>query len=202
MANWLRPHLPEARMTRIDLPAGDTLPTPTDFDGFIITGSAAGVYDDVPWMAPLRDLLVALRAAQRPVFGICFGHQIMADVWGGRAEKAGTGYVIGARRYELGDGAMNTHVAHQDQVTRVPPGARVTASAPYCPVGGLAYDFPALSVQFHPEYQEDYIDDVIELVGGDLMSPEEISAAKASLGGDVSIDLYASETAAFFRAHI
>lgn len=202
VANWLRPHLPEAEMIRIDLPAGDTLPSPEDFDGYVITGSEMGVYDETPWMTPLRDFLAAVREKRRPVFGICFGHQIMADAWGGQAEKVEKGFILGAQRYDLRGVKAKAHVAHQDQVTRVPPGAEIVASAPYCPVGGLVYDFPALSVQFHPEHWEGFVDDIIEMVGEDLMSPEEIAAAKASLRGEVPTDLYGPEAAAFFRAHV
>jgi GMP synthase-like glutamine amidotransferase len=202
LATWLQPHLPEAEMTRIDLPAGQKLPEPQDFDGYAITGSEMGVYDETQWMTPLRDFLAAVREAERPVFGICFGHQIMADAWGGRAEKVEQGFVLGARRYDLGGDAAKAHVAHQDQVTRVPPGAQVIASASYCPVGGLVYEFPALSVQFHPEYGEGFIDDLIDIDGEGLMSPGEIAAAKASLRGEVSNDLFGPETAAFFRCHV
>ena len=202
VANWLQPHLPEAEMTHIDLHARDTLPSPGDFDGYVITGSEMGVYDETLWMRPLRDFLAALRETRRPVFGICFGHQIMADVWGGQAEKVERGFILGARRYDLGSVQITAHVAHQDQVTRVPPGAEVIASAPYCPVGGLAYDFPALSVQFHPEYWEGFISDIIDMDGEDLMSPKAIEAAKGSLSGEVATDLYGPEAAAFFRAHV
>ena len=203
VAKWLGRHLPEAEMTRIDLPAGDALPAPSDFDGFAITGSEKGVYDDTPWMGPLRDFLIAVREAKRPVFGICFGHQIMADVWDGEAKKVETGLITGVRRFDLNGAEVEAHVAHQDQVTRIPPGAKVIASAPYCPVGALAYDFPALSVQFHPEYDEDYADDIIDLVSEiNLIGPADAAAAKATLQGRVAADLYSREAAAFFRAHI
>lgn len=201
VAAWLRRGLPEAKTARIDLPAGDPPPAPEAFDGYVISGSEKGVYDDTPWMAPLRRFLEDVRG-RRPVLGICFGHQIMADVWGGRAEKLDIGFITGAQRFDLNGRPVMAHVAHQDQVTAAPPAARVIASTPYCPVAGLAYDFPALSVQFHPEYREGFVDDMIDMFGEQLMSAEEIAAAKASLKGEVGPDLFAEEAAAFFRAHI
>ncbi|MEM7268779.1 MAG: type 1 glutamine amidotransferase [Pseudomonadota bacterium] len=200
--NWIQPHLPEAELTRLDIPAGDALPQPGDYDGLIISGSEKGVYDDTPWMLPLRANIEAMRAAGTPIFGICFGHQLMADVFGGKAEKADKGFAAGARSFETADGELPAHVAHQDQVTKVPPGADVIASAPYCPAAALSYDFPALSVQFHPEYFEGFALDLIDMFGEYLMSDEEIAAARASVNGEVSTDLYGSETAAFFRKHI
>ena len=58
--------------------------------GIIISGSDKGVYDDTPWMQPLARVgWATARAAGKPMFGVCFGHQIMADVFGGKAEKVG-----------------------------------------------------------------------------------------------------------------
>lgn len=201
VADWLSPHMPDAALVRFDLPGGDTLPAADAFDGYVISGSEKGVYDDTPWMDPLRQFLLGVKAAGKPVFGICFGHQIMADVYGGKAEKADKGFITGAQHYEMGDKSFSAHAAHQDQVTQVPPGAQVTGSAANCPVAALAYDFPALSVQFHPEYQEHFVDDLIDMFGDMIMTPEQIADAKASLKGEVSTDLFGEEVAAFFSAH-
>ena len=85
------------------------------------------------------------------MFGICFGHQIMADIFGGKAAKSDKGFITGSRRFNDRGTNVNAYLAHQDQVTEVPPNAEVIASAAHCPVAALSYDFPALSVQFHPE---------------------------------------------------
>ena len=177
------------------------MPAATEFDGVILSGSEMGTYDAPPWMAPLRAHLDALRRATTPIFGICFGHQLMADVFGGKAAKAKTGYVAGAQAFEMAGALVDAHVAHQDQVVATPPGAAVIASAPYCPVGALDYDFPALSVQFHPEHSEPFARDLITLFGAELMDGAAMASAKASLRGGVAPDLYAEKTAAFFRAH-
>ena len=59
--------------------------------------------------------------------------------------------------YELLGQRVKAHAWHKDQVTAQPPESRVIASADYCPIAGLAYDFPGLSVQFHPEYTREYM---------------------------------------------
>ncbi|KMW59193.1 GMP synthase [glutamine-hydrolyzing], amidotransferase subunit [Candidatus Rhodobacter oscarellae] len=200
---WIAPHLPEADLESLHI-AGDLPPkAPGETDGIIISGSEKGVYDDTPWMQPLRENILAHRAHGTPIFGICFGHQIMADVLGGKAEKVDQGFITGARRFDMAGAETPAYVAHQDQVTKAPPGATVTASAPYCPVAALAYDdFPALSVQFHPEYDAGFTEDLIDLFGSTLMTAEQIAEAKASITGDVPRDLYAAEVAAFFRGHL
>lgn len=196
---WARQGLPRADFVCHDIAEGGApLPAPEDFDGLILSGSEFGVYDETPWMAPLRALLLATRAAGKPIFGICFGHQIMADTFGGRAERAHDP-ILGARRYTFGGRAVDVHVWHQDQVTAVPPGARVTGSADYCPVGALEYDFPAASVQFHPEYSEAHLRTLFDLFLGTAVSEEARAAALASFeGAQVAPDVAAAELAALF----
>ena len=60
-----------------------------DYDGYLISGSAYGVYDDVPFIARLIDLIQQIHQAKKPLFGVCFGHQIIAHALGGQAQKMG-----------------------------------------------------------------------------------------------------------------
>ena len=145
------------------------------------------------------------KAAGKPIYGICFGHQIMADTFGGKAEKAEVGNVVGAREFEFADQSVDAHVWHKDQVTVVPPGATVTATAGHCPVGALAYDFPAASIQFHPEYTDPHLREIFERGQGKagFLEPEEAVDAVASFEtSDVKVDLMAAEVAALLRTHI
>ena len=199
LAGWAARALPEARFTVIDVTGGAPLPPVPDFDGYILSGSEKGVYDDAPWMQPLRAFLPEARAAGKPLFGVCFGHQIMADVFGGKAEKVGP-QQVGPRAYAFGDQTLDAHAWHQDQVTRVPPGATVIGQADYCPVAALAYDFPAMSVQFHPEYPVDYLTTLIARSRGDVLSEAETDAALAALAtSTVPEDVFARQLATFFR---
>lgn len=203
VTGWIAPSLPEATFRSRHVAGGAALAQPGETDGIIISGSEMGVYDTPDWMAPLRENLLAHRAAGTPIFGICFGHQLMADVFGGRAEKVASGFAGGARDFSIRGTAQPAFVAHQDQVTEVPPGATVIASAPYCPVGALDYDFPARSVQFHPEHSAPFSREVIDLVAGhDLLTPEAAEAARDTTHVDVPEDLFADEVAAFFRETI
>lgn len=200
---WLAPRLPEATFETIHIHGGAAFPAPEAFDGYALTGSEKGVYDETAWMDPLRDFIRRLRDRRIPMFGMCFGHQIMADALGGRAEKRDLGFVIGARDFLIEGRPAQAHVMHQDQVTAVPPGAEVIVTADYCPIAGLRYDFPALSVQFHPEYDRGFVMDGLDILAETFMTKADEAAGRASMEGSaVAEDLWAAETAAFFRAAI
>ena len=197
---WIAPHLPEAEFLVVGVVDGEPLPEDSAFDGVIVGGSEFGVYDDTEWMQPLRAFLERCREIRKPVFGICFGHQIMAEVYGGRAEKAGTGNVVGARPFDYGGDSVDAYVWHQDQVTGVPGSARVTGSAGYCPVGALDYDFPARSVQFHPEYKADHLRDLFTRAREVFLSAAEADEGMSSVNAaNVSHDIAALQAAELFR---
>ena len=153
---------------RFDVQAGRLPDDPAAFQGAIVTGSAAGVYDDLPWIEPLLDWLRAARGRTRLV-GICFGHQAMAQAFGGRVEKSDRGWGVGSHRYQVHSDepwmfprskAITIAVSHQDQVIVPPADARVIASSAFTPYASLAWDRhdgePAVSFQCHPEFQPEY----------------------------------------------
>lgn len=198
---WIDSYLPEATFSAVHIAGNEALPTPEDVDGIIISGSEKGVYDNTPWMQPLRENLELMRTAGVAMFGICFGHQIMADVFGGKAIKSDKGFVTGTRQFNDRGVNVNAYLAHQDQVVDIPPNAEVIASAAHCPVAALSYDFPAMSVQFHPEYSGEFAKDLIDMFGAELMSPEQLQAARDSLSAEAEDKLWCKEVAEFFRKH-
>jgi GMP synthase-like glutamine amidotransferase len=133
-------------------------------DAYLVTGSPAGVYEPLPWIA---DLMAFLRSvpSDTPLVGICFGHQVMAAAFGGRVAKSEKGWGLGLHTYAIRarapwmDEAAEIAVPaiHQDQVLEPPPGARTLAGNAFTPHGVLAYgDRRALSFQVHPEFTGDY----------------------------------------------
>jgi GMP synthase-like glutamine amidotransferase len=165
-----------------ELPArGDAHP------GFLITGSAAGVYEPLAWIAPLLAFLREAKGKAKLV-GICFGHQAMAEAFGGRVEKSARGWAVGLQDYELvarrgwmgaaPPARIAVPVSHRDRVTIAPPGARVLAHSAFSPFGMLAWDDDALSMQFHPEFEPGYAKALIEHRRERLPDPD---AAIASL---------------------
>lgn len=162
MADMMRRLLPPGRDATVhDVTMG--LPeSPAACDAWLISGSAAGVYDDLPWIAPLQDFLRDARGRAKLV-GICFGHQVMAEAFGGRVVKSEKGWGIGLHRYEVTATApwmadprpVRIAASHQDQVVQAPPGARTCLASGFTPVAGLDYG-DAISFQCHPEFAPEF----------------------------------------------
>jgi len=169
-----------------DVQAGALPSDPSDHPAYIVTGSPAGVYDDLPWIAPLKAFLQQAKGKAKLV-GVCFGHQIMAEAFGGRVEKSERGWGVGLQHYHVHERApwmghlrsFAIPISHQDQIVRQPPDARVLAGSDFNRFGLIAYDDqPAISFQCHPEFDPDFAKALIETRKNRLPDPE---AALASL---------------------
>jgi GMP synthase (glutamine-hydrolysing) len=131
--------------------------------GIILSGSHASVTEDTTDRAPAAVFELGL-----PVLGICYGMQTMAKQLGGTVE---TGHLrefgaaaVRARGHTSlltdiadfttpeGEGMLNVWMSHGDKVTELPPGFKVMASTPSCPIAGMADESRKFyAVQFHPE---------------------------------------------------
>lgn len=175
-----------------ELPAADD-----KLSGVVITGSPAGVYESDPWIAQLIKWLRGLKD-DTPTIGICFGHQVMAQAWGGHVEKSPKGWGLGLHEYSLHDtdkwhsllgrqaeyGSIKVAVTHQDQVIRTPEHARVLAGSEFTPNGALYYtDRKAISFQCHPEFCENFASDLLISRRGIRIEPELVDRAVPTLRG-------------------
>jgi GMP synthase-like glutamine amidotransferase len=159
-------------------------------DGYITTGSRSGVYEDHAWIPLLEQFIRGALGGARPLVGICFGHQAIAQALGGRAQRSQRGWGIGIQRYRTRTRApwmepplveFTVPVCHQDQVTHLPDGASVLASSPHCANFIVQFNESMIGIQGHPEFEPDYIRVLLDR-RADIIPPAVRGDALESLG--------------------
>lgn len=211
-ADLLRSADPSLEFAAYDVGAGVLPDDASECDAWLITGSKHGVYDALDWIAPLKAFLQSARGV-RPIIGICFGHQIVAEAFGGRAEKSDRGWGVGVHRYDIlrrpgwmeeaGEtGAWHAH--HQDQVTALPEDATTLAASGFCPHAMIAYgdtERPdAITIQPHPEFTVAYARDLLDK-RVNVSVPEAVAApALETYGQPVDGQLFARWVSRYLRA--
>ena len=168
---------------------GDALPDPAGLDAVLLTGSPAGVYDDLDWIAPLERFVRATYAARTPMVGVCFGHQLIAQALGGTVRKSEKGWGIGRHVYDVapGNGVIGGEeiaiaCSHQDQVIAPPADATTILHSAFAPHAGILYGNGAtLSVQPHPEFTPAFADWCCDKAGRFGAPAPLVASAKATL---------------------
>ena len=131
--------------------------------GVILSGSHASTYEEHDLRAPQ-----AVWELGVPVLGICYGMFTMAVQQGGKVEASShrefgyaevrahghTQLLKGIEDFATaeGHGMLKVWMSHGDKVTELPPGFKLMASTPSCPIAGMADESRGYyAVQFHPE---------------------------------------------------
>ncbi|QLG49794.1 type 1 glutamine amidotransferase [Natrinema halophilum] len=186
----------DASLAEFDVTDG-TVPDTFEYDGVVVTGSRASVYWDDDWISPVAEWVGEAIDRGVPFLGICWGHQLLADVLGGTVADMGV-YEVGYSEIEhtgdsrLFDGIDETFTAftsHSDEVVELPPGATPLASNEYSN-HGFRMD-RVFGVQFHPEYdsktarelvhRKELSDERLESVLGEITEENYRLASEAKL---------------------
>lgn len=148
----------------IDVERGAALPARDGFAGVIVTGSGAMVTDRHDWSERSAAWLRDAAHAGTPVFGICYGHQLLAHALGGAVGDNPNGREMGTIEVEVHAAAagdplfaglpprIRAQATHLQSVLRVPDGATVLAASERDTVHAFRWGRAAWGVQFHPEF--------------------------------------------------
>jgi GMP synthase (glutamine-hydrolysing) len=164
--HWVRvaAGLPRDAAVVVDVQRGEPLPRREGFAGVIVTGSGAMVTDRAPWSEASAAWLADAARDALPVFGICFGHQLLAHGLGGEVGDNPAGRTMGtievARLPAAADDPLfatapqrfAAQATHMQRVLRPPEGAVLLASAAHDPCHAFRWGHAAWGVQFHPEF--------------------------------------------------
>ncbi|MFO7528712.1 MAG: glutamine amidotransferase [Marinobacter sp.] len=159
-------------------------------DAWIITGSKFNVYQNLPWMQKLKSLILDIHESKKSMIGICFGHQIIAEAFGGKVDKYQGGWGVGLHSYDLvgefdfindGSKGFTINAMHQDQVIDKPDNAVIFAKSDFCEYAGLVYDDRILTFQAHPEFTVDYENALVEARKGSVVPTETAEEGLATL---------------------
>lgn len=138
-----------------------TLPDPDQYDGIVLSGSTASVYDDehASWVEPQSRLVRRCIDDEVPLLGICFGHQLVHAALGGTVEADRRRATFVTMTHEgvgvLRNVGSTVPVLHADLVVEPGEGLETVARTDYddhfC---SRHVEAPLWTVQFHPEFTE------------------------------------------------
>ena len=168
----IAPVSPETQLINYNIHLGEYPEDLDEVEGYLISGSSASVYEDKAWIRRLGEFVKILVQRKKPTVGICFGHQLVAHVLGGKTEKASVGWNIGTHTHSLneeGEQLVGDHdgfqllFSHQDQVVKPADGSITLASLGNCPIAMSRIGDHLLTIQGHPEFEKGYARDLIKM---------------------------------------
>ena len=194
---------PEVELRVYDVTKGEYPDATGACDGYLTTGSAFSVNDDVLWVRALETFVRKLFDEGRRFAGICFGHQMIARALGGTVEDSEGGWGVGAKETHFTapvsglPPTVRLLVSHREQIGALPPDATILAGNAHCPASVISVGPHFLGIQGHPEFSPEYAR-ALMLTRQDRIPAEAIDAAMPTF----ELALHQQEVARWILDHL
>lgn len=180
----------QSNCTVIDPRKDTNLPALNEFGAVIVSGSHFMVTDQDAWIKTASEWISRILDKQVPLLGICFGHQLLAYVAGGRVcdnpkgKEFGTVNIYGTaeakrdRLFQFVKFPFKAHVCHSQTVLEMPKSSLRLAFSALDNLQAFSLGSNAWGVQFHPEFNcfaaQAYIKECREGLSGEGLDPDKL----------------------------
>ncbi|QIW98944.1 hypothetical protein AMS68_004462 [Peltaster fructicola] len=162
---------PQMDITAFDVVKTEMYPSLDNVDAVLLTGSKFNAFDNDPWILKLVDFTRKVLNQQRVrLIGVCFGHQIIGRALDVKVDRGDKGWEISVTPVQLsakgqelfGVKELQIHQMHRDIVYTLPPSVESLGRSPVCEVQGMYARKRLITVQGHPEFTAEIVDELIE----------------------------------------
>ncbi len=181
------------------------------YDGYLLTGSPVSVHDNYDWINMLSEFIGTANKRNKPIVGVCFGHQLIAKHFGGIVDKNEKGWMIGSFALEIKEklpwmkekvNTTDLYHFNKERVIELPKGAISFANSEDYPHYAYTIGRNIVCLQGHPEQPKRAMYNFLE-VTKKILSEKDIEKANSCIeSGKSDSAIWAQWIMNFFCSHL